>query len=152
MRIFVCGSYADASGHTVFPFAVNNKKKKNNLKIILLGFLLSLILIVATTPLHEAGHWIMSEIDPYIEPTEFHIFDEKSLKNGENILSSAFGYVVVKEKYPGAFKDRPSWFDFLQEIICCFIQIILTCLIILKIIFKKPKDAIIKSKVMVQLT
>jgi len=127
-----------------------NKKKKNGLKIILFGFLLSFIFIAATTPIHEAGHWIMSEFDPYVEPIEFHIFDEKSLKNGESIFSSAFGYVAVKEKYPGAFKDRPTWLDLLQELICCFIQIILTCIIvlkILKIIFNKPKDTLIISKI-----
>jgi hypothetical protein len=127
------------------------KKKKNSLKIILFGFLISFILIVVTTPLHEAGHFIMSEFDPYVEPIEFHIFDEKSLKDGENIFSSVFGYVVVKERYTGAFKDRPQWFDFLQELICCFIQIILTCIIvlkILKIIFNKPKDTLIISKIL----
>ena len=127
------------------------EKLKNNLKLIFFIFILSLIFIILTTPLHEACHWILSDIDPYIEPIEFHIFDEKSLQNGENILSSALGYVVIKEKYPGAFKDRPKYFDFLQEFICCAIQIILTCILvskILKIIFKKPKDVFIKSKIM----
>jgi hypothetical protein len=128
------------------------KKQKNNLKIIFFGFLLSFIFIILTTPIHETCHWILSDIDPYIKPVEFHIFDEKSLQNGENIFSSAFGYILVKEKYPGAFKDRPEWFDFLQELICCFIQIILTCTIvskIFKIIFKNPKEALIKSKIMI---
>ena len=119
------------------------QKKKNNLKIILLCFFLSFIFIIATTPIHEAAHWIMSEIDPYIEPVEFHLFDEKSLKNGESIFSSAFGYVLVKEKYPGAFKDRPGWFDLLQELICILIQIILTCIIVIKILQIMTKKSII---------
>ena len=128
------------------------KKQNNSLKIILFAFLLSLLIIILTTPLHEACHWVLSDIDPYIDPVEFHIFDEKCLQNGENILSSALGYVVIREKYPGAFKDRPEYFDFLQEFICCSIQIILTCIIvskILKIVFKKPKDALINSKIMI---
>ncbi len=128
------------------------KKQKNSLKIILFAFILSLSIIILTTPLHEACHWVLSDIDPYIEPVEFHIFNEKCLQNGENILSSALGYVVIKEKYPGAFNVRPEYFDFLQEFICCFIQIILTCIIvskILKIIFKKPKDALINLKIMI---
>jgi len=130
-----------------------NKKKKNSLIIILFGFLLSFFLITVTTPIHEAGHWIMSEFDPYIKPVEFHIFDEKSLKDRENIFSSAFGYVVVKERYPGAFKDRPYYFDFLQELICCLMQIFLTIILvlrILKIIFNKHKDKISKSRIMMQ--
>jgi hypothetical protein len=132
-------------------FKIN--KQENSLKIIIFGFILSFIFIIMTTPLHEACHWILSDIDPYIEPVEFHIFDEKSLQNGENLLSSALGYVVIKEKYPGAFNDRPEYFDFLQEFICCSIQIILTCIIvskILKIIFKKPKNNLINSKIMIQ--
>jgi hypothetical protein len=131
-----------------------NNKKKNGLKIILFSFVLPFFLITITTPLHEVGHWIMSEFDPYVEPIEIHIFDEKSLIKGESIFSSAFGYVVVKERYIGAFKDRPQWFDSLQELICCFIQIILTCIIelkILKIIFNTPKGPIIKSKIKRQL-
>jgi len=116
--------------------------RKNNLKIILIIFILSFIFIIITTPIHEAGHWILSELDPYIEPVEFHIFDEKSFQNGENIFSSAFGYVLVKEKYPGAFNDRPPWSDFFQELICIIIQLILTCFIVSKIlklvINKKP--------------
>lgn len=119
------------------------KKQKNNLKIIFFGFILSFTIIFLTTPIHEAGHWILSDIDPYIEPVEFHIFDERSLQNGENIFSSAFGYVLVKEKYPGAFNDRPPWSDLLQELICIFIQLLLTCFIvskILKIVFDKYQN------------
>jgi len=109
-------------------------KRKNNLKIIFFGFLLSFTFIVLTTPIHEACHWILSDIDPYIEPSEVHIFDEKSLQNGKNMFSSAFGYVLVKESYPGAFKDRPFWSDLFQELICIFIQLILTCLIVSKLL------------------
>jgi hypothetical protein len=91
------------------------------------------MIMVLTTPIHEATHWILSDIDPYVEPIEFHIFDEKSFQKNNNILSSALGYVVIKEKYPGAFNDRPLWMDLIQELICISIQIILTCIIVLKI-------------------
>lgn len=112
------------------------EKYKQNFgkKIILIAFLLSCIFMVITTPLHEAGHWIMSEIDPYIEPVEFHLFEDNYLKNNENILYSALGYVVVREKYPGAFNDRPVWMDTLQEIICISIQIFITCILVSKIL------------------
>ena len=76
----------------------------------------------------------MSEIDPYIEPVEFHLFEDNYLKNNENILYSALGYVVVREKYPGAFNDRPVWMDTLQEIICISIQIFITCILVSKIL------------------
>lgn len=108
------------------------KKQKIGLRILLVAFLLSCIFMVITTPIHEATHWIISEIDPYIEPVEFHLFDDNSFKKNENILSSALGYVVVKEKYPGAFNDRPVWMDTLQEIICISIQIFLTCFLVSK--------------------
>lgn len=108
------------------------KLLKIRLQIILLVFLLSCTVIIVTTPIHEAAHWVMSEIDPYIEPAELHLFDDTSFQNGQHILSSALGCVIIKEKYPGAFKDRPLWADAFQEIICIFIQIILACIITLK--------------------
>ena len=111
-----------------------NKTIKIRLQMVVIIFLISIAVIIATTPLHEACHWIMSHIDPSIEPTEFHIFDGKSLENGQHILSSSLGCVIVKESYPGAFQDRPAWADSLQEIICISIQIILTCIIVLKIL------------------
>ena len=106
----------------------------NRMLIVTIGFLLSMVLIVVTTPIHEAAHWVMSDIDPYIEPTEFHLFDEKSLQNGEHILSSALGCVIIKEKYPGAFEDRSIWADLFQEIICVCIQILIACIIVKKIL------------------
>ena len=109
-------------------------KQKGSKKIIFLGFVLSFLFIILTTPLHEACHWIISDIDPYIKPIEFHIFDEKSFQNGESIFSSSFGYVLVKEEYPGAFGDRPKFFDLLQELFCIFIQLVLTCFIVSKIL------------------
>jgi hypothetical protein len=100
--------------------------------IVPIGFLLSLGLIIATTPIHEAAHWVMSDIDPYVEPIEFHIFDQETFQNGEHILFSALGSVVIRENYPGAFDDRPGWADLLQEFICIFIQILITCIIVRK--------------------
>ena len=89
--------------------------------------------IIATTPLHEGLHWVMSQyFDPYIEPVEFHVFDGMQPGKTENFLFSALGYVVVKEAYPGAFEDRPVWADMLQEIICIATQTIIACLVVFK--------------------
>jgi len=99
---------------------------RSQLLLIFIGCVLSCILIVSTTPIHEAAHWVMSDIDPYIEPIEIHLFDDSIFFNNRHILSSAFGYVIIKEKYPGAFKERPFWADAVQEIICVSIQIIIT--------------------------
>lgn len=105
---------------------------KTKLYLLLICFLISCLVIIATTPLHEAAHWVMSDIDPYIEPVEYHLFDETSFQNGQHILSSALGCVIVKEKYPGAFKDRPLWSDVFQELICLSLQIIITCITVSK--------------------
>ena len=107
---------------------------KSRLLILLICFLISCCTIIATTPLHETAHWIMSEIDPYIEPVEIHFFDYEFSRSGQNILTSPLGYVTVKESYPGSFNDRPIWADSLQEVICIFIQIIIVVLVILKIL------------------
>jgi hypothetical protein len=109
-----------------------NHKQKISLNVILFALILSCIFMLITTPLHEAAHWVMSDIDPYIDPIEFHLFDFKS-KNDENILSSALGYVVVRESYPGAFDKRPFWMDLLQEFVCIMLQVIITVLIVSKI-------------------
>jgi hypothetical protein len=111
---------------------MRENKQKNVLHILLTCFFLSTIFIIVTTPLHEAAHWVMSDIDPYSNPVELHLFDDQSLQKGQHILSSTLGYVVVKETYPGSFKDRPNWIDPIQEIICVSIQILLTCFIISK--------------------
>lgn len=113
---------------------VFKQKSGINFGLVLIGFLISTTIIIATTPLHEAAHWVMSEADPYVEPVEYHIFDEFSYKTQENTLPSALGSVVIKEEYPGAFNDRPSWSNILQEIICISIQIFLAVIITLKII------------------
>ena len=113
---------------------------KMNLFLIFIGFILSCMLIITTTPIHEAAHWVMSDIDPYIEPIEIHIFDNKIFLNGQHILSSVLGYVLVKEKYPGAFEDRPFWADGLQEIICISIQILITVIITMKIMIILRKE------------
>jgi len=111
---------------------MKTNKQKNALHIILISFLLSTFIIIATTPVHEAAHWVMSEIDPYCVPVELHLFDDQSLQKGRHILSSTLGYVIIKETYPGSFKDRPNWIDPIQEIICVFLQIVLTCIIVSK--------------------
>ena len=109
-------------------------KPKIRLSLVLIGFIISTTLIIATTPVHEAAHWVMSDVDPYVEPVEYHVFDEFSYQNEENILPSALGAVVIQEKYPGAFNDRPSWANIMQEIICVMIQIIISVFVTLKII------------------
>jgi hypothetical protein len=114
----------------------NNNILKKKICIFLLLSLLSCIIIVLTTPIHEAAHWVMSDIDPFIEPVEIHIFDDSNFIPNKHILSSVLGYVIVREKYPGAFDDRPFWADFLQEIICISIQIIITLIILFRIIAK----------------
>ena len=127
---------------------MRENEQKNVVHIILTCFLLSSILIIATTPLHEAAHWVMSDIDPYSKPVELHLFDDQSLQKGQHILSSTLGYVVVKETYPGSFKDRPNWIDPTQEIICVSIQIIITCIIISKtLIFLSNKQQKKSSKI-----
>ena len=123
----------------------NGGKQKIKLQIILACVLFSFTVLICTVPLHEAAHWIMSEIDPYSKPVEIHLFDEKSSKNGENILSSALGYIVIEESYPGSFKDRPAWINPLQEIICISLQILITIIIvskILKLLFNKKLDLV----------
>jgi hypothetical protein len=107
-------------------------KQKNRLQMIIICFLLSCVGIIATIPLHEAAHWIMSDIDPYSEPVEFHLFDFKSSDNRQHILSSALGYVTIKESYTGSFKDKPKWLDPVQELICISIQILITLIIVIK--------------------
>jgi len=122
-----------------------HKNKKIKLKVIPISLLLSIILMIATTPIHEAGHWIMSDIDPYIEPVEINIFNIDS--NPSNIkdhrLNSVLGYIIVREKYSNAFNERPIWSDTFQEIICILIQLTITIFISLKIltflIAKYPK-------------
>lgn len=114
-------------------------KKKHHLKssLILIGIvsILAFSMIIATTPIHEGGHWVMSEyFDPYIKPVEFHVLDETSFNNGEHLLTSALGCIIVEEAYPGALHERPAWADALQEIICVLVQIIITCIVILKVL------------------
>lgn len=112
---------------------IKHKPFRIQYKLILIGFLLSCFFIIITTPIHEGAHWVMSELDPYIEPVEFHVFDKESFQSGNGILSSALGCVVIEENYPGAFDDRPPWADALQELICISIQIILAVILTLKI-------------------
>ena len=123
-----------------------NSKQNIRLRIILISFLLSCIFIILTTPLHEAAHWIMSDIDPYSKPVEFHLFDDELFQNGESILSLSLGCVIIRESYQGSFKDRPTWIDPLQEVVCISIQIILTCMIVTKMLMLLIKKQSILSK------
>ena len=115
-------------------------------KQLLIGFLLATGMIIATIPLHEATHWVLSEIDPYIEPTEIHLFQISSYSENNNILNSPLGSVIIKEKYPGAFNDRPAWADILQEIICVTLQIIIAVFVVIKTLSYMLKREINKQK------
>ena len=81
----------------------------------------------------------MSEIDPYVKPVEFHVFDEFSFQNKENILPSALGCVVIEEEYPGSFENRPFWANIFQEMICILIQIIISVFVIYKFLEYRSK-------------
>ena len=107
---------------------------KSKILFIGIGFLLATTVIIATTPLHETAHWMMSTyFDPYIEVVEFHPFGvPPKINERHDQPFFALGCVVVKEAYPGAFQDRPIWADIIQEIICVFLQIIIACTIVLK--------------------
>jgi len=115
---------------------LGSRKKASNSKItpsvLLIGFLVAGSVIILTTPLHEAAHWVMSDIDPYVEPVEIHVFDDLKPEKENHVLSSALGYVVIQEEYKGAFNHRPFWADILQEIICLTIQIVIAVFITLK--------------------
>ena len=117
----------------------NQEIIKIRFKIFLLGFFFSFITIIATIPIHESAHWIMSDIDPFIEPVEYHVFDNIGKDGQEFALNSVLGYVLVKEKYPGSLKFRPFWANFLQEIICISLQIIISFIITLKFIITIEK-------------
>jgi hypothetical protein len=108
--------------------------KNRILKNMLLCLLLCSLFIFLTIPIHEAAHWVMSEIDPYSKPVEYHIFDFESSNKKDNLLFLQFGFVIIKETYPGSFIDRPIWIDLVEELICFSIQILITYLIVIKIL------------------
>ena len=113
---------------------------KIKLFIFLIGFLISCMLMIITTPLHEATHWILSDIDPFIEPVEIKFFNNDDQINEQNVLHSRLGYVIVKEKIPGSLNDRFFLIEIIQEIICYSIQLIITILISLKTIIVLCKE------------
>ena len=112
---------------------MGEEHRKKQFKLILFTFVLSCFFILISTPIHEGAHWVMSEMDPYITPVEFHVFDKESFQKGNGILSSSLGCVVTKENYPGAFDDRPSWADSFQELICVSLQIIIAVFFCFKV-------------------
>ena len=122
-------------------------RKKISKKMIISAFLLSGILMIMTTPIHEGAHWVMSDIDPYIDPIEIHLFDFKSKNDKDNVMFSTLGYVVVRESYPGAFDVRPFWMDLFQEFVCILLQIILTVVIVSKIFKKLIERKILLTKI-----
>jgi hypothetical protein len=112
--------------------------KNKIFKNILLCIFLCSFFMLLTVPIHEAAHWVMSEIDPYSKPVELHVFD--FFNNKENLLFFNLGYVKIKESYPDSFKDRPAWIDPVQEFICFSIQILITYFIVVKIIITFSKN------------
>ena len=97
-------------------------------------FLVACTLMVATTPLHEIGHLVLSSCDPSLKVVAFHPLGSPHITQGDHTFSSILGYVVVKEAYPGAFQNRVFWADAAQECICILIQIGITFLITIKIL------------------
>ncbi len=120
---------------------------KSTFPIIVIGCVIVFSMIIITTPIHEAAHWVMSEADPYIEPVEFHLFDETSFQQGDHMLSSALGCVIVRESYPGAFEERGPWADIIQEIICMAIQLLITCTVVYSILRVIMRKQILTSSV-----
>lgn len=114
-----------------------NENKKS---IILLLIFVSTVCIVGTTPVHEGCHWMMSEVDPYIEPVEMHLFDNVQIVSNDHVLFSSLGYVIVKEEYPGAFQERPYVWDEIQEFVCVFLQILIAIFVSLEILLYVLKD------------
>ena len=103
--------------------------------ILLIGsaFLLSSCLMIATTPLHEFGHLVMSRLDPHLEVVAFYPFGVPHSTGTDHVLPSVLGCVIVREAYPGAFQDRPAWADLAQECICLLIQVGITCWLTLQV-------------------
>lgn len=99
-----------------------------------LCFVVSLSVIVLTTPLHESIHFVISEyLDPYVEVVEFHPFGVPETVSHHR-LPSLLGCVVIQESYPGAFLDRPGWFDPVQEVLCMLVQILIACVVTLRML------------------
>ena len=46
------------------------------------AILLMVGLYVITTPIHEAIHWVIDDIDPAMTPVEMHLFDSYALSRG----------------------------------------------------------------------
>ncbi|MFH1101513.1 MAG: hypothetical protein V1726_05725 [Methanobacteriota archaeon] len=98
------------------------------------AFLLACCMMIVTTPLHETGHLVMSSLDPHLQVVSFYPFGVPRSNGIDHVLPSVLGCVIVREAYPGAFNDRPVWADLLQEIVCLSIQMIITCVVTLKIL------------------
>ena len=94
-------------------------------------FLFSTSLMVATTPIHEGFHVLMSTLDPCLEVVAFYPFGSPETNLG-HVLPSMLGCVIVKEAYPGAFQDRAAWADAFQEVICVLVQILIICFVMIK--------------------
>lgn len=125
--------------------------KDNKASILTLCIILPLLIIIGTTPLHEMGHWILSDIDPYIEPVEMNFFNTKLFTELENkpvqhIISSNFGSIVIREAYPGAFLDRPNSYDLYQEIICITLQLIIAITVTIKILDYVTTKTVVAKK------
>ena len=118
-------------------------------QIILLtgcAFIISCSMMVATIPLHELGHYIMSHCDPDLTVVAFYPFGVPQTHQNDHILTSVLGCVIVKEAYPGAFQHRPVWADLFQEIVCLLIQLVITCFVTLKILTVVMKTSVIQPQ------
>ena len=106
---------------------------KTILYLICITLLLSCCLMIATIPLHECTHLLLSKCDPNLTVVGFYPFGIPQSQHTDH-FSSTLGCVVVKEAYPSAFSQRPLWADLFQEIICLSFQLCIACIVTYKIL------------------
>jgi hypothetical protein len=97
----------------------------HSLSVWVILVLLSCMLVVITVPVHEATHVLLLSFDRYIEVKEVHLIGIPSFSSDSKCLSSLIGYVIVKERYPGAFNMRPGWIYISEEIVSILVQILI---------------------------
>lgn len=121
--------------------------KDDKTSILILCIILPLLFIISTTPLHEMGHWLMSDMDPYVEPVEMHLFTSLEYNPIHRVLFSNLGSIVIQEKYPGAFQDRPNTWNIFQELVCISYQMIITIALSIKIMSYITTKKIVPNEV-----
>lgn len=90
--------------------------------------LLIILIFIVTVPLHEAVHYAIATIEPQVTPSEIHLFDSESLKQGY------LGFVVITENYPGAFNDRLPFMSVIHELLAYLSQIVVCIVMCIKVL------------------